>query len=211
MLLREEILLQDEYHLAICFSTINIARCYGRSRMALWSPLYGEFGRRDSNGIPAERTLKPARRRSFIMWKTIIPRALLALILIGALDVALVQWLRQLGANPYGPDSTANRSAVIASLVDRNRSAIPMGIRELLVSIQLEQPLSAQCAEALRSVGQLSRSERQSVSSGLGAQPVRTQRHWGLARRYRQSVRCRVSAPWWQPQQRVPLGLVDPG
>ncbi len=74
------------------------------------------------------------------MWKTIIPRALVALILLGGLEIALAQWLRQLGANPYAPDSTANRSAVIASPVDRNRSAIPMGIRELLVSIQLEQP-----------------------------------------------------------------------
>jgi len=145
------------------------------------------------------------------MWKTIIPRALLALIVLGALDIAQAQWLRQLSANPYAPDPTADRSALMANPVDRNRSAIPMGIRELLASIQLVQALSAQCAEALRSVGQLSRSERQSVSSGLGAQPVRTRRHGGLARRYRQSVRCRVSAPWWQPQQRVPLGFVNPG
>jgi len=156
--------------------------------------------------------LRPARRRSFIMWKIIIPRALLAVILLGSLDIALAQWLRQLNANPCAPDSTANPSALMASPVDRNRSAIPMGIRELLVSMQREQPVSPQCAEALRSVGQLSRrSERQPVRSGPGGQPLRTLRHSGLARRHRQSVPCPESEPCWQPQQRVPLGLVDPG
>lgn len=124
------------------------------------------------------------------MWKTIIPRALLAVIVLGSLDIALAQWLRHLNANPCAPDFT-NRSALMASPIDRNRSAIPMGIRELLVSIQGEQPVSAHCAEALRSVAQLSRPiERQPVRSGLEKKPVRTPRQSGLAWRHRQSVPC---------------------
>jgi hypothetical protein len=110
------------------------------------------------------------------MLKTTIPRALLALILLslGALDIALAQRLRQLGADPCAPDSTANRSALMASPADRNRSAIPLGIREFLLSIRREPPVSAQCAEALRSVAQLSRlSERQPVRSGPVGQLVR--------------------------------------
>ena len=157
--------------------------------------------------------LRTARRRLFIMLKTTIPHAWLALILLflGALDIALAQWLRQLGADPCAPDSRANRSALMASPVDRNRSPIPLGIREFLLSIRREQPISAQCAEALRSVAQLSRlSQRQPVRSGPVEQPARAPRS-GRARRNQQSFRRSRSVPCWQPQQRVPLGLVDPG
>jgi hypothetical protein len=41
------------------------------------------------------------------MWKSIIPRASLAVILLGSLDIALAQWIRQLNPNPCAPDSTA--------------------------------------------------------------------------------------------------------
>ena len=146
------------------------------------------------------------------MLKTTIPRALLALMLfLGALDIALAQWLRQLGGDPCTPDSTANRSAPMASPVDRNRSTIPLGIREFLLSIRREQPINAQCAEALRSVAQLSRlSQRQPVRSAPVEQPVRAPRS-GRARRHQQSFRRSRCVPCWQPQQRVPLGLVNPG
>jgi hypothetical protein len=64
MLLKEEILLQDEYHLAICFYKINIARFCRRCRIALWSPVHGEFGRGDSNGTRAERTFEAGQEEA---------------------------------------------------------------------------------------------------------------------------------------------------
>ena len=158
--------------------------------------------------------LRTARRRLFIMLKTTIPHAWLALILLflGALDIALAQRLRQLGADPCASDSRANRSAFMADPVDRNRSPIPLGIREFLLSIRREQPVSAQCAEALRSVAQLSRlTERRPARSARGEQSVPALSQSGRARRHQQSFRRLRSVPCWQPQQRVPLGLVNPG